>query len=247
MSLPPPSTGRAVRASVPPPAASDGGADRRREISLELAPGRGRRRRSGLLRLLGSELTLVQPGVLREPLVLTGGLVDVAAVERGVGRSDADHGRFPVLRRVSTTSVVPFEHGIEGWVWTARSGSALPALGEATDAPNLALSFVRPLADEEVLRCFEPDWVRVLADRSPLGSPSVPGLLLVVSDPAAAEDAFRRFGVLGPLTDREIPPSMRRHLPGDKPANPRIATSEASRAQTSVAPPGMGRPPAGTA
>lgn len=238
--------------SIPPPpgarsASSDGSRgdtarepDRRREICLELAPVRGRRRRSGLLRLLGSELTLVQPGVLREPLILTGGLIEVAAVERSTPR-DGEHGRFPVLRRVSEASVLPFEHGIEGWVWTTRSGSALPTLGEPGDAPpNLALSFVRSLPDDEVRRCFEPDWVRFLADRSPLGSPSVPGLLLVVADPPAAEDAFRRFGVLGPVTDREIPPSMRRHLPGDRAANPRIAMTEAARERTSVAPPGMG-------
>ncbi len=238
MSVPPPISARALD-----PVAAGAGAeagDRRREIALELAAGRGLHRRTGLVRLLGSELTLVQPGVLREPLILSGGLVEVAAVELGGRPRDSDHGRFPVLRRMSPTTVVPFVHGIEGWVWTTRSGSALPGLSRSSDAPNLALSFVRPLDDSEVIRCFEPDWIRVLADRSPLGSPSVPGLLLTVSDPPAAEDAFRRFGVLGPLTDREIPPSMRRHLPGDKPANPRIATDETGRTRTSVAPPGMG-------
>jgi hypothetical protein len=235
MSIPPPS-------GVQPPVAGSGHSepDRRREIVLELAGG-GRRRRPGLLRLLGSQLTLTQPGVLREPLTLAGGLVAVAAVELGGRRATGEHGRFPVLNRVSPTRVLSFEHGIEGWLWTARDGSSLPVIGEAGDAPpNLALLFHRPLADEQVRSCFEPDWVRVLADRSPLASPSIPGLLLVAADPGAAEEAFRRFGVLGPVTDREIPPSMRRHLAADKPANPRIATSEAGRARTSVPPPGMG-------
>ena len=80
--------------------------------------------------------------------------------------------------------------------------------------------------------------MRALADRSPLGSPSVPGLLIAVADVGAAEDAFRRFGVLGPVTDREVPPTMRRHLPGDKPVDPRVAVDEAARRRTSIALPG---------
>ena len=215
--------------------------DRIREIVLELPAGRGWRRRAGELVLRGSEVLLTQPGVLRGTFTLAGGRVEVAALDRSAHGRGAEHGRFPVLQRLSPNAVVPFEQGIQGWVWTTRGGSGLPTLAEAPEAlPNLALLFVKPLDDEEVARCFEPEWVRALALRSPLGSPSVPGLLVPVADVAAAEDAFRRFGVLGPITDREVPPAMRRHLPGDRPADPHVPLDERARVRTSVAPPGMG-------
>jgi hypothetical protein len=43
------------------------------------------------------------------------------------------------------------------------------------------------------------------------------------------------------LTDKEVPPTLRRHLPTDRPADPMVsgAGSDAARAATSVAPPGM--------
>ena len=215
--------------------------DRTREIVLELSAGRGWRRRAGEIVLRGPELFLRQPGVLRETFTLAGGRVEVAAVDRAALGRDTEHGRFPVLQRLGPSAVVPFEQGIQGWVWTTRGGSVLPTLAEAPDAlPNLALLFVKPLDGEEVARCFEPAWVRALASRSPLGSPSVPGLLVPVADVSAAEDAFRRFGVLGPITDREVAPTMRRHLPGERPADPRVSSDERARVQTSVAPPGMG-------
>lgn len=240
--MPPPSTrvraaGRAPDQAAP--AAEPPAGDRRREICLELPQSRGWRRRSGQLRLHGTELTLTQPGVLREPLVLPGGRVEVAAVDRSRPTRDGAHGRFPVLQRLGSNAILPFDQGIQGWLWSSLNGSALPTLCDPADTPpNLALIFVKPLSDEEVVRCFEPTWVTALADRSPLGSPSVAGLLAVVADVGAAEDAFRRFGVLGPLTDRELPPTMRRHLPGDRPADVHVPTHD--HAGTSVAPPGAG-------
>jgi hypothetical protein len=237
MSVPPP--------SAPPPRADDAAvapADRRREIVLELESPRGWRKLSGrdagFIRLLGSEVTFVRPGVLQEPLIIPGGLIKIAAVDRG--RSDADHGRFTILRRLSSTAVIPREQGIEGWLWTSRQGSALPTLSEgAEDVPNVALMFTKALADEQVTRHFEPGFVKGLADRSPLGNPAVLGLLCVVAQPWTAEDAFRQFGVLVPLTDREVPPTMRRHLADDRPANPTFVKSDDHRAGTSVAPPGF--------
>ncbi|CAA9463943.1 MAG: hypothetical protein AVDCRST_MAG38-496 [uncultured Solirubrobacteraceae bacterium] len=236
MSVPPPSVAPPAHPGSVPDRA---GADRMREIVLELPAGRGWRRRPGELVLRGSELHLTLPGVLTDTFRLPGGRVEVAAVDRAAHGREVEHGRFPVLQRLSPTSIVPFEQGFQGWVWTTRSGSGLPTLAESPDAlPNLALVFVKPLDGDEVARCFEPAWVRALAARSPLGSPSVPGLLIPVGDVPAAEDAFRRFGVLGPITDREVPPTMRRHLPGDRPADPRIPVDEGARVRTSVAPPG---------
>ena len=244
MSVPPPSAKQPpapIYARPAPGAGASAGPERTREIVFELPAARGWRRRPGALVLRGTELSLSQPGVLREALTLAGGRVEVAAVDRTSNGRDTEHGRFPVLQRLSPNAVVPFEQGIQGWVWTSRDGSSLPTLADTRGPlPTLALLFVKPLDDEEVVRCFEPAWVHALALRSPLGSPSVPGLLVPVGDIPAAEDAFRRFGVLGPVTDRELPPTMRRHLPGDRPADLQMPLDERARRRTSVAPPGIG-------
>jgi hypothetical protein len=80
-----------------------------------------------------------------------------------------------------------------------------------------------------------------IAARSPLGAPAIYGLLFRVAEPSKAETVFRQFGLLRPLTDREVPPTLRRALPTDRPADPGLASSgEDARASTSVAPPGLG-------
>ena len=234
MSVPPPSS--------PPP--GDAAPPPLREITLPLAQPRGLRKLKSAggdryIRLHGAELTLAHPGVLQEPLTLPGGIVDVAVVDRGL--SEGEHGRFCVLHRMVTGGVVPREHGIEGWLWTSKAGSAFPLLSDQADErPNLALIFVKALVEDEVERWFLPDWVKALAERSALGKPQVLGLLAAVEQTHAAENAFRQFGVLGEVTDREVPPTHRRHLPTDKPANPTFTPRDAERTRTSVAPPGMG-------
>ena len=94
--------------------------------------------------------------------------------------------------------------------------------------------------DEARLRgAFDPDFVTALAARSPLGSPTVLGVVLRVADTLAAEQGFRRWGFQSVLTDKEVPPTLRRHLPTDRPADPVVRASDTARAATSVAPPGM--------
>jgi hypothetical protein len=176
---------------------------------------------------------------LREPLLLPPGTLALAAVDAGPAKADADTGRFPVLRRLGPATVVPREEGIEGWVWTGRGGSALPSLCNDDDAPNGLLLFAKPLAGDLVARAFAPDWVRALADRSPLGDPVVAGLLLRLADTAAAARAFREVGLARPVTDREVPPALRRSLPTDRPADPTLRVGgDDARAATSVPPPG---------
>jgi hypothetical protein len=69
----------------------------------------------------------------------------------------------------------------------------------------------------------------------------VHGLLLRVADTTRAEGTFRQFGILRPLTDREVAPTLRRHLPTDRSPDPGVSAGDAqARAATSVAPPGMG-------
>ena len=77
-----------------------------------------------------------------------------------------------------------------------------------------------------------------LADRSPLGVPAILGILFRVADPSAAETAFRSYGLLRPLTDREVPPTMRRALPSDRSADPTVPGRPQPRTG-SVAPPGF--------
>ena len=231
MSEPPPP-------SSPPPVA----VPRMREIRVPLAQPRGLRKlRAGgggerYILLHGAEMTIVHSGVLLEPLSLKAGILDIAMVDRGSG-----DGRFPVLHRMTSGTVVPRDHGIEGWLWTARAGSAYPLLAERSDdVPNLALLFVKPLPEADVAAAFRPEWIRAVAERSALGKPSVLGLLAVAEQAMVAENAFREFGVLGDATDREVPPTHRRHLPTDQPANPSFTPRDAGRSSTSVAPPGMG-------
>jgi hypothetical protein len=134
--------------------------------------------------------------------------------------------------------VVPREHGIEGWLWTSEGGSALTVLGDAEHAPNAALLFTKPLG-EDAVACFEPGAAAEIAARSPLGAPAIYGLLFRVADTQKAENTFRSFGLLRPLTDREVPPTLRRSLPTDRSADPLIGHREDARAATSVAPPGL--------
>ena len=215
-----------------------------RELRVRLEEARGWGRRSaapaGVLRFSPDGLVIEHGRALARPLELPLAALALATVDAGPARAGDDAGRLPVLRRLSRTAVVPREDGIEGWLWTSRGGSALASLA-GDDAPNGALLFTKPLAGEVVTRHFAPDWVAALAARSPLGDPVVLGLLLRLADTTGAREVFGRYGIALPLTDREVPPALRRSLPSDVPADPRLRGSgEDPRAATSVAPPGMG-------
>ena len=217
--------------SAPP---SGAGAGRTVTIQFES----GRRLAPDALRLNPNGATLEVDGLLRTPLKLTLGQLQIGMVDRGPAKVRGAAGRFPVLKRLSATAVLPREQGIEGWLWTSLGGSALTVLGDPDDAPNAALLFTKPLDDVE---CFEPEIAQEIAARSPLGAPAVYGLLFRVTDTGKAENTFRQFGLLRPLTDREVPPTLRRSLPTDRPADPILhGTAEVARASTSVAPPGLG-------
>jgi hypothetical protein len=143
-----------------------------------------------------------------------------------------------VLRRLSATAVLPREEGIEGWLWTSTGGSALTVLGEEDDAPNGALLFTSPLGRDVLTEAMRPESLAALAAHSPLGEPAIPGVLFRCADPGRAETAFRAYGLLRPLTDREVPPTMRRALPTDK-APDAIAIRGDEGPRGSVAPPGF--------
>jgi hypothetical protein len=226
--------------SIPPPSSAPPGAGtRERVLALEAGRSRGLRRGGGgELRLSAMGATLAHDGTLRTPLRLPLGTLQLGLVEPGPARPNGLTGRFAVLKRLSATAVISREHGIEGWLWTSLGGSALTVLGDEDDAPNAALLFTKPLG-EDAVACFAPTAAEEIAARSPLGAPAIHGLLFRVSDTVAAEATFRSFGLLRPLTDREVPPTLRRSLPSDRPADAIVAGGEDARAATSVAPPGL--------
>ena len=238
--------------SEPPPASAPplgGGAPSGsgQPVLLELeAPSSGFKRllsgRKGpmFLSLSPSEIVVAHAQHLQGQLRFAPGAVAVATIDPGpaqVGK-DSDTGRFPILHKLSTGRTVPREEGIEGWVWTSRDGGALTSLC-GDDAPNVALLFIPPLAGAAVSEAFDPAALEEIAKRSPLGEPALFGLLLRVASPEAARVQFERLGVLGAVTDRELPPTQRRHLPGDKPANPTVRGVQAGGTESSKPPPGF--------
>ena len=233
--------------SAPPPQSSstepDPAIPARHEHQLELeAGGKGwkRRRSVDFLKISPAGLELHHGGVLREPLVMPLGAVAVAAAESGSARALPNEGRFPILRRLTATTVVPLEAGVEGWLWTSTGGSAFLSLcDEEDDAPNAALVFAHPLGEEIVNRVFEAACVASLSARSPLGSPAVYGLVMRLADVLRAQSTFRKFNLANPLTDKEIPPTLRRSLPTDVSADPTVRFNEGTRAERSIAPPGL--------
>jgi hypothetical protein len=224
--------------SLPPPSSGTSGL-REYVLELEAPRSRGRGRKTAdVLRLSAMGASISYEHHLRTPLRLPLGTLQLGLVDPGLARAGGLTGRFPILKRLSPTAVVPREQGIEGWLWTSIGGSALTVLGDPEDAPNAALLFTKPLGDDAV-ECFVPEMAEEIAARSPLGAPAIYGLLFRVSDSSKAENVFRQFGLLRPLTDREVPPTLRRALPTDRSADPKLHGGEDARASTSVAPPGL--------
>lgn len=231
--------------SVPPPSAAPAPPPQPvPELVLALEESRGWRKprhsEYDRLRLSAGNMRIEHGRVMQAPLELPLGAVKVATVDPGPAKASGEFGRFAVLRRLSTTSVIPRSEGIEGWLWTSTGGTGLTNLGEDDEAPNVALVFTKPLDGAKLRESFDPDFVTALAARSPLGSPTVLGLLFRAADTLAAEQGFRRWGFASVLTDKEVPPTLRRHLPTDQQADPVVwGRSDDARAATSVPPPGF--------
>jgi hypothetical protein len=226
--------------SAPPPSARPPRMPARHEQLIELE-GRSRKRKRGadFLKLSPHGMELHYGGVLLAPLSMPLGAIAVACAESGPARAIGNDSRFPVLHRLSATTVIPREVGVEGWLWTAAGGSAFPSLCDEDEAPNVALLFAHPIGEDIVARRFEPEFAQALAARSALGSPAIYGLLMRARDVLIAQRAFTKFGLAKPVTDREVGPTLRRSLPTDKAADPTVRMSDNARASHSVAPPGL--------
>lgn len=226
---------------MPPPSSAPPSTGPREHVLVFEASRAWGRRRAGedSLRLSPLGAVFEHERMLRAPLRLALGQLQIGLVDPGPARAGAGSGRFPVLRRLGPTAVIPREQGVEGWLWTGSGGSAFTILGDEDDAPNAALLFTTPLGEAAIADAFAPEAAEEIAARSPLGAPAVHGLLFRVTDTLLAEQTFRRYGLLRPLTDREVPPTLRRSLPTDRRPDPVIRSNEDARAATSVAPPGM--------
>jgi hypothetical protein len=191
------------------------------------------------LTLTAAEIVVEHAQYLQAPLRFAPGAVTVAVVDPGPAEvRDGRNGRFPILHRLTTGNVIPREEGIEGWLWTSTGGTAMASI-TGDDAPNLAFLFTPPLGGPAVTAAFEPEALEELAKRSPLGEPAIFGLLLRVATVPPLTKELERLGLTGVITDREIPPTQRRHLPTDKPANPAVKGVEVLGDATSKPPPGF--------
>ena len=88
------------------------------------------------LRINPHGATLEVDGFFHTPLKLTLGQLHLGMVDRGSAKVKGQAGRFPILKRLSATAVVPREQGIEGWLWTSTGGSALTVVGDEDAAPT---------------------------------------------------------------------------------------------------------------
>jgi hypothetical protein len=143
-----------------------------------------RRTAHGTLQIGADGVLANDPAMLREPLHIPRASLRAAVVERD--------DRAPRRFRVHADSG-PFTSGArDGWLWERGRGSAVPALmrGER-DEPNVALIFEPAVAVPPL---------RGRRSHGPLAGERLAGLLLRVADPAAAEEALDRLGVLRPLT-----------------------------------------------
>jgi len=143
-----------------------------------------RERTHGTVSIGADGLVAHDPAMLREPLHIPRASLRAAVVERD--------DRAPRRFRVHADSG-PFTSGArDGWLWERGRGSAVPALmrGER-DEPNVAL-ILEPAVAVPPLRGRR--------SHGPLAGERLAGLLLRVDDPAGAEEALARLGVLRPLT-----------------------------------------------
>jgi hypothetical protein len=203
-----------------------------------LLGGRGENRIS----ISGTDIWIEHSTLLKAPLRIPPAIVSAAAVDPGPPgppRGEAI-GRFPILRRLGPGRVIPRTEGIEGWLWTSTGGSAFTVIGDDDVAPNLALVFLTPLQGETLESSLEKKFLEDVAKRSALGEPALFGVLVRLTLVEPVRNALNRLNLLDDLTDREIAPAQRRHLPTDKPADPSVGPSDTRRAQSSVPPPGMG-------
>ncbi len=214
-------------ASAPPPA---GGNPAGRTLTIQFES--GRRLAPDALRINPHGATLEVDGFFHTPLKLTLGQLHLGMVDRGSAKVKGQVGRFPILKRLSATAVVPREQGIEGWLWTSTGGSALTVVGDEDAAPSGALLFTKPLTAEQLEPTMETHAFEALADRSPLGVPAILGLLFRVAEPVRRRD---RVSLLRPAAPAHRPRGAAHACGGrSRATDPPIRRSPAARSRAPV-------------
>src|SRR3954467_7389004 len=126
--------------SLPPPPSASATASHAHELVIEPSRSWGRRRGGeDALRISPLGAVIEHDRLLREPLRLPLGVLALGLIDPGRAHAGGQVGRFPILKRLSATAVIPREEGIEGWLWTSVGGSALTTLGDEDTAPNVAI------------------------------------------------------------------------------------------------------------
>ena len=229
------------RVSAPPPTTGPPGAGARHEHMIELeSSGKWKRKKSvDFLKFSPLGMELHHTGVLVMPLTMPLGAIALACTESGPARPMAGEGRFPVLKRISSSAVVPRDQGVEGWLWTSSGGSAFPSLCDEDQAPNVAILFAHPLGEEMITRRFVPEFAR----RSPPARRSAARSSTACS--CASATSCRRSASSPSSASPSRSPTKRSHRRcGARcpPTSPRTRWSpslDSSRASRSVAPPGL--------
>ena len=196
--------------SVPPPTSAPPATAPELVLALEESRGWRRPRNSDtdLLRLDAAGVSIEHGRVLHAPLELP--LGDGEDRDRRP-RPGPGGAASPAASRSCAasgpTTVIPRQRGDRGLAVDEQRRQRADLPGRATDeAPNAALLFAKPLDEARLRAGFDPEFVTALAARSPLGSPTVLGVLFRVADTLAAERAFRRWGFQSVLTDKDVPP-----------------------------------------
>ena len=199
MSVPPPSV---APPTVPAP-------ETVRELVVRLEEPRGWRRRGvasdDVLRFTPHGLVIEHDRALVAPLHLPLASLALATVDPGPAKAGDMAGRLPVLRRLTQDGRRPARGGHRGVAvdQPRRQRAAVAGRGGRARTARSCSPSRSPASSSPA--ASRPDWVEALAARSPLGEPTVPGLLLRLHDTKGAQDVFRRYGLARPLTDREVP------------------------------------------
>ena len=129
--------------SAPPPTAGPPGTGAastsyRHEHMIELEPSKTwkRKRAVDYLKFSPLGLEIHHAGVLLTPLKMPLGAIAVACTETGASRPMSGEGRFPILKRISASAIVPREEGVEGWLCDGApclSGQSWPLRWPLTD------------------------------------------------------------------------------------------------------------------
>ena len=211
-------------------------------IELEASKSWGRKGALDLLRLSAMGASITHDRALHTPLRVPLGTLQLGLVDPGPARPSGDERPLPDPQAPQRDRCGAARAGHRGLAVDEPRRFGADRARRSRGRARTPRCCSPSRSGDDAVECFAPEIAR---RRSPparrSARPPIYGLLFRVDDTSKAETVFRQFGLLRPLTDREVPPTLRRSLPTDRPADPSFAVSgDDPRASTSVAPPGLG-------